>query len=72
MILLMLLKFKLALLVYRLRWKKFELLFGVLGIRILKHTDNLSKMLQSPELTAAYYYRFYLSKVNCKSKIFYC
>ena len=34
--------------------EKFEFLFGlVLGIRILKHTDNLSKTLQSPELTAA-------------------
>ena len=34
--------------------EKFELLFGlVLGIHILKHTDNLSKTLQSPELTAA-------------------
>ena len=34
--------------------KKFELLFGlVLGIRILKHTDNLSKTFQSPELTVA-------------------
>ena len=34
--------------------EKFELLFGlVLGICILKHTDNLSKTLQSPELTAA-------------------
>ena len=34
--------------------EKFEFLFGlVLGTRILKHTDNLSKTLQSPELTAA-------------------
>ena len=34
--------------------EKFELLFGlVLGIRILKHTDNLSKTLQYPELTTA-------------------
>ena len=34
--------------------EKFEFLFGlVLGIHILKHTDNLSKTLQSPELTAA-------------------
>ena len=33
--------------------EKLELLFGlVLGIRILKRTDNLSKTLQSPELTA--------------------
>ena len=34
--------------------EKFELLFGlVLSIRILKHTNNLSKTLQSPELTSA-------------------
>ena len=34
--------------------EKFEFLFGVvLGARILKHTDNLSKTLQSPSLTAA-------------------
>ena len=33
---------------------KFEFLFGVvLGARVLKHTDNLSKTLQSPSLTAA-------------------
>ena len=34
--------------------EKFEFLFGVvLGARVLKHTDNLSKILQSPSLTAA-------------------
>jgi len=33
--------------------EKFEFLFGlVLGTRILKHTDNLRKTLQSPEITA--------------------
>ena len=33
---------------------KFEFLFGVvLGARVLKHTDNLSKTLQSPSLIAA-------------------
>ena len=34
--------------------ERFEYLFGlVLGKRVLKHTDNLSKTLQSPSLTAA-------------------
>jgi len=34
--------------------ERFEYLFGlVLGERVLKHTDNLSKTLQSPSLRAA-------------------
>lgn len=34
--------------------KTFDYLFGmVLGERLLKHTDNLSKTLQNPSLTAS-------------------
>jgi len=34
---------------------KFDFLFGfVLGVRILSHTDNLNKTLQTPKFSAAY------------------